>query len=193
MRAHFLFSILEGYISENSYKFVIAFSYNELYRKRIIQLYIYLIKLNHIKMGGNNMCQIFGYSSSKKIKLNSLLREFYSHSDRHPNGWGLALLDGIHANIERETLQASKSNYLEERFTEDIAAPVLLAHIRRATIGNVELRNCHPFTGFDKDGRRWTLIHNGTIFDFQPMHEYVKKQKGETDSERILLCDTGEK
>ena len=133
------------------------------------------------------MCQIFGYSSSKKIKLNSLLREFYSHSDRHPNGWGLALLDGIHANVERETLQASKSNYLEERFTEDISAPVVLAHIRRATIGNVELRNCHPFTGFDSDGRRWTLIHNGTIFDFRPMHEYVKKQKGETDSERILL------
>lgn len=127
MRAHFLFSILEGYISENSYKFVIAFSYNELYRKRIIQLYIYLIKLNHIKMGGNNMCQIFGYSSSKKIKLNSLLREFYSHSDRHPNGWGLALLDGIHANIERETLQASKSNYLEERFTEDM-------HIRQQSL-----------------------------------------------------------
>ena len=133
------------------------------------------------------MCQIFGYSSSKKIKLNSILREFYSHSDGHPNGWGLALLDGMHTNIEKEPLQASKSNYLKERFTEDIASPVVLAHIRRATIGNVDLKNCHPFTGFDAFGRRWTLIHNGTIFDFPPMNEYVKKQKGETDSERILL------
>ncbi|MBQ7707079.1 MAG: class II glutamine amidotransferase [Lachnospiraceae bacterium] len=133
------------------------------------------------------MCQIFAYSSSKRTKLNSILKEFYSHSEEHPNGWGLATFDGVHANIEREPLRAAKSNYLKERFTEDIAAPVVLAHIRKATIGNVELKNCHPFTGFDTEGRRWTLIHNGTVFEFEPMNKYVKRQKGETDSERILL------
>lgn len=133
------------------------------------------------------MCQIFAYSSSKRTKLNSILKEFYSHSEEHPNGWGLATFDGVHANIEREPLRAAKSNYLKERFTEDIAAPVVLAHIRKATIGNVELKNCHPFTGFDSEGRRWSLIHNGTVFEYEPMNKYVKRQKGETDSERILL------
>ena len=28
-----------------------------------------------------------------KKELNNDLREFYSHSDEHPNGWGLALFD----------------------------------------------------------------------------------------------------
>lgn len=133
------------------------------------------------------MCQLFGYSGNADIKLNSLLTEFYSHSDRHPNGWGLAVLSGDHANIEREVLSAEKSAYLKERLKDKIASPVVLAHIRYATIGNVELRNCHPFTAFDSDGRRWTLIHNGTIFDYEPMDEYVRRQHGDTDSERILL------
>lgn len=133
------------------------------------------------------MCQIFGYSGYEYIELNNMLKEFYSHSDLHPNGWGLALLDGDQANIEREVLSANKSAYLAGRLQERIAAPTVLAHIRYATIGNVELKNCHPFTGFDADGRRWTLIHNGTIFEYQPMDEYIRRQKGDTDSERILL------
>ena len=133
------------------------------------------------------MCQIFGYSGSDKIELNNVLKEFYSHSDLHPNGWGLATLSGKQANIEREVLSANKSAYLAGRLTDKVEAPAVLAHIRYATIGNVELKNCHPFTGFDTEGRRWTLIHNGTIFEYQPMDEYVRKQKGDTDSERILL------
>lgn len=133
------------------------------------------------------MCQIFGYSGNEYIELNDVLKEFYSHSDLHPNGWGLAVLNGEQANIEKEVLSANKSAYLKSRLSERITSPVLLAHIRYATIGNVELKNCHPFTGFDDSGRRWTLIHNGTIFEYEPMDEYVRRQKGDTDSERILL------
>jgi predicted glutamine amidotransferase len=54
------------------------------------------------------MCQLFGYSGKDNVELNSLLKEFYSHSDRHPNGWGLAVLSGNHANIEREVSPALK-------------------------------------------------------------------------------------
>ena len=61
------------------------------------------------------------------------------------------------------------------------------AHIRYATIGNVEYRNCHPFTAKDQSGRQWTLVHNVTIFDYQPLNRYVQLQQGDTDSERILL------
>ena len=133
------------------------------------------------------MCQIFGYSGNVPIQLNDMLKEFYSHSTEHPNGWGLAMLSGTHANIEREKQPAYKSAYLKGRLEEPIREQYLLAHIRYATIGNIERKNCHPFTGFDADGRRWTLIHNGTVFDYPPLVEYVGRQMGETDSERILL------
>lgn len=133
------------------------------------------------------MCELFGFSSHKPEKINQELKEFFSHSNQHPHGWGLALLNGNDAAIEKEPLQASKSRYLKERLREPIQVTTALAHIRYATIGNTEWRNCHPYTGLDSSGRRWTLIHNGTIFEYEPMNQYVSTQNGDTDSERILL------
>ena len=39
------------------------------------------------------MCEIYGFSGNRKKELNNDLSEFYSHSDEHPNGWGLAFFD----------------------------------------------------------------------------------------------------
>lgn len=133
------------------------------------------------------MCELFGYCSQKGDVINDYLKEFYSHSNKHPHGWGLAGLEGDEVSIEKEPMQATKSNYLKERLTQPVNEKNVFAHIRYATIGNVEYRNCHPYTKKDKSGRRWTEIHNGTIFDYPPLYKYVKLQKGDTDSERILL------
>ncbi|GAB6159919.1 class II glutamine amidotransferase [Howardella ureilytica] len=133
------------------------------------------------------MCELFGVSSKYPIKCNEYLRDFFSHSPNHPHGWGLAILDGEDAQIEKEPKQADKSDYLRERMTAEISGKTVLAHIRYATIGNVTYNNCHPFTGKDITGRRWTLIHNGTIFDYPKLHKYLRMQNGETDSERVFL------
>ena len=133
------------------------------------------------------MCELFGACAEKSVRMNEYLKEFYSHSNRHPHGWGLTLLEENEASIEKEPVQASKSSYLKERLTSPISCRTILAHIRYATIGNVEYSNCHPYTMKDDSGRRWTQVHNGTIFDYQPLEKYVKYQSGDTDSERILL------
>lgn len=133
------------------------------------------------------MCELFGYSSSKEYNINEYLKEFYKHSVKHPNGWGLACMEGDEATIEKEPLQATKSHYLKQRLTVPVVCKNVFAHIRYATIGNEEYINCHPYTKKDSQNRRWTQIHNGTIFDFDPLYKYVKLQKGDTDSERILL------
>lgn len=133
------------------------------------------------------MCEVFGFCGKEEYEINDYLKTFYSHSNQHPNGWGLVCMEKNEAVIEKEPMQATKSNYLKERLSLPISAKNAFAHIRYATIGNVEYRNCHPFTKKDKSGRRWTLIHNGTIFDFPPLYKYTKIQKGHTDSERILL------
>ncbi len=133
------------------------------------------------------MCEILGISSQSDFKANEYLYTFYRHSEHHPHGWGLACISRSGALTEKESIQASKSNYLKERLSQTVEAKILLAHIRYATIGNVEYKNCHPFTGKDSTGRRWTLIHNGTIFDYPPLNQYVQRQKGDTDSERIFL------
>lgn len=133
------------------------------------------------------MCEIFGFSARDDYPANDYLKTFYSHSDKHPHGWGLACVSRRSALIEKESVRALDSHYLRERLSQPISEKILLAHIRYATIGNVEYRNCHPYSGKDNFGRTWTLIHNGTIFDYPPLSGYVKKQKGDTDSERIFL------
>lgn len=133
------------------------------------------------------MCKLLGVSSAKRVWVNELLQEFYSHSDKHPNGWGLATFYHGSASVEKEPTQALKSAYLKERLSHRMEVSTLLAHIRLATIGNVEYGNSHPFVKRDVDGRAWTLIHNGTIFDYPALDAYREQQEGTTDSERILL------
>lgn len=133
------------------------------------------------------MCELFGICSKDTCQINEYLKEFFSHSNAHPHGWGLALLEQNEIQLEKEPVQATKSNYLKERLSVPISAKKAFAHIRYATIGNVEYRNCHPYTMKDMGGRRWTLVHNGTIFDYSPLNRYVTIQNGDTDSERILM------
>ncbi len=133
------------------------------------------------------MCELFGVSSVRPLEINEYLKEFYSHSARNPDGWGMAVLDGTEASIEKEPLRADRSAYLRERLSVPVRERIVLAHIRRASIGSISYRNCHPFSGKDSSGRRWTLIHNGTIFDYPPLNRLFYRQEGGTDSERIFL------
>lgn len=133
------------------------------------------------------MCELFAAASKEYQNVNSYLKTFYSHSNNHPHGWGLACMDGSEVVIEKEPIQASKSIYLKERLSQPINVKYVLAHIRYATIGNVEYKNCHPYSKKDNFQRRWTLIHNGTIFSCPPLNKFVNSQTGDTDSERILL------
>ena len=133
------------------------------------------------------MCEIFGVCCNKETFINDYLKTFFSHSNNHPHGWGLAVSDDNNISIEKEPMQASKSGYLKERLSLPIVTKSALAHIRYATIGNIDYKNCHPYSKRDNSSRCWTLIHNGTIFDYPPLNGFLKHQKGDTDSERILL------
>ncbi len=138
--------------------------------------------------GGKEMCEIFGFSSSKEEELNDYLREFYSHCEEHPHGWGLAILDQDKYSILKEPVKARSSIMLGNILLNPIVSKTALAHIRFGTIGVRDFYNCHPFVKKDNSGRRWTLIHNGTVFDCPDLCKYSTMEEGETDSERILLA-----
>ena len=110
------------------------------------------------------MCELLAVSSGRKIKVNALLKTFFDRSDEHPNGWGLAILDGNNVSLEREPVKAKNSLYLKNRLSANIVTSNLLAHIRN-----------------------WVLMHNGTIFDSPVISAYQYRQIGSTDSERVLL------
>ena len=132
------------------------------------------------------MCEIFCVSSVDKVKVNDLLKEFFSHSVDHPNGWGLATFYGNSVSLEKEPLPAYKSTYLKERLNHTIETRQMIAHIRLATRGHIDYKNCHPFVMRDNFDRVWTLVHNGTIFQSLVLEKYIHHQDGQTDSERIL-------
>ena len=134
------------------------------------------------------MCEIFGFSSSKEEELNDYLKEFYSHCDEHPHGWGLAILDSDKFSVFKEPVKARSSVMLGNILLNPIVSKNALAHIRLGTIGVKDFYNCHPFVKKDNSGRRWTLIHNGTVFDCPDLCKYSTEEEGETDSERILLA-----
>ena len=132
------------------------------------------------------MCEIFAVSSEKEVELNALLKEFFSHGSKHPNGWGLAVFYGNAVSLEKEPVESNKSSYLKDRLAHKIMACNALAHIRLATVGKMEYANSHPFILRDNFNRAWTLAHNGTIFHGEKTDAYAAQQEGSTDSERIL-------
>lgn len=84
------------------------------------------------------MCELFGVSSAQKIEVTDLLKEFFSHSVKHPNGRVMATFYGNAVSLEKEPIQAIKSAYLKERLQQNIQVQNMIAHIRLATRGVME-------------------------------------------------------
>lgn len=133
------------------------------------------------------MCELFGLCGNKKADITKMLREFYSHAADNPNGWGLYMNDGVYTFFDKEPLRADRSKKLAKLCNKELVASTAIAHIRLATIGNVDITNSHPFRGYDISGREWIFAHNGTIFEGDIVSKYFYEQDGETDSERVFL------
>ena len=133
------------------------------------------------------MCEIFCFNSDKPKQINECLECFYNHSEEHPHGWGLANMQSNEFVIDKEPMKASCSEHLKNILSNPVIGKNVFAHIRLATMGEIISPNCHPFTEADDNNRSWMLIHNGTIFDYPKLNDYIGKEKGNTDSERILL------
>jgi glutamine amidotransferase len=133
------------------------------------------------------MCELLGFTSEKNADISAYLRTFFTHSRNNPHGWGMMYEDEEGRVVLKEPVSASESSFLGDMIDYMPPQKNVLAHIRFATVGTVNERNCHPFTGTDISGRKWTLIHNGTIFSSKHCHRYSVMQSGDTDSERFFL------
>jgi glutamine amidotransferase len=61
----------------------------------------------------------------------------------------------------------------------------VVAHIRKATQGEVSLENCHPFVR-ELWGRYWVFAHNGNLDNYAPRLHAGFHPVGSTDSERAF-------
>lgn len=107
------------------------------------------------------------------------------HTDTHHDGWGIAFFEGagVRHFVDHQAAIHSPIAELIKRFP--IKSKNVIAHIRKATQGQVALENCHPFVR-ELWGRYWVFAHNGDLKSFDPPLTGAFRPVGNTDSERAF-------
>jgi glutamine amidotransferase len=117
---------------------------------------------------------------------NSLLIQSREHKD----GWGIAAYGAEPLPNVARGLGAAYSDPDFHRVSSLVSSRTVVAHVRLASVGPVELHNAHPFLL-----GRWTFVHNGTIRSFARHRDAVESLirpdlrsliRGHTDSERCF-------
>ncbi len=134
------------------------------------------------------MCQLFALSCNVPSAVTFSFTGFSARGGRtgeHGDGFGLAFHDGADCRHFVDAGRASDSALAEFLRFHPIRARTVLAHIRKATQGAVQLANSHPFVR-EWQGRSWSFCHNGDLKDFHPRLTGSVMPVGSTDSERAF-------
>jgi len=139
------------------------------------------------------MCRIFGFRSRISLAVHHSLVEAENalsvQSKAHPDGWGLGYFDGKDPQIIK-AVNPAHSDAGFAHISRLISCQALVAHVRKATVGNLSINNTHPF----KHGR-WIFAHNGDIEGFQHLRPFFLEEmtphfrdllQGTTDSEHCF-------
>ncbi len=135
------------------------------------------------------MCELLGMSAHHPASITLSLNEFARHGGEtgpHADGWGVAFYDGPDANVIRESTSAANSVLMSTLRGYKLTSEIVIAHIRRASFGPVELRNTHPFRR-ELAGRVHTFAHNGDLPGIEDQFDLEQNgfalPVGNTDSE----------
>ncbi len=134
------------------------------------------------------MCQLFALNSLAPAAVTFAFTGFSARggaTGEHADGFGLAFHDGQACRRFVDPAPACDSVLAQFLRTHPIHARTVLAHIRKATQGPVQLANCHPFVR-EWQGREWSFAHNGDLKDFHPRLDGSYRPVGQTDSERAF-------
>lgn len=135
------------------------------------------------------MCQLLGMNSLKPAELSFSLAGFLrrgGETDNHADGWGIALYEKQCCKRVVEE-QASARSLLARSFQQHTGrSRNIIAHIRKATQGEIAVQNCHPFVR-QLWGREWSFAHNGNLETSQLHRPTHFRPVGQTDSE-LAFC-----
>ncbi|MBK6579735.1 MAG: class II glutamine amidotransferase [Sandaracinaceae bacterium] len=133
------------------------------------------------------MCRLFAFRSVIPSQVHRSLmaadNALGAQSDKHRDGWGVAFYVDDSPHITRSPTTAI-DDHLFHRVSGIVASETVLAHVRKATVGNNSVLNCHPF-----QYGRWTMAHNGEIRDFE-RHRAAMRELVDDGLRRYILGDT---
>ena len=139
------------------------------------------------------MCQLLGLNCATPTDASFSFTGFCQrggNTDHHADGWGIAFFEGsgLRHFVDHQAACDSPVAELIRRYP--IRSRNVVAHIRKATQGEVALENCHPFVR-ELWGRYWVFAHNGDlkggVGGFRPRLHGCFRPVGDTDSE-LAFC-----
>jgi glutamine amidotransferase len=139
------------------------------------------------------MCELFGLSSLVPTTVTMSMRVLAhrgSHAAGLGDGWGIAFHMGDDALLVRQPDPADESPWIDFVGRHPVTAPIVISHIRRATQGEVALRNTQPFMR-ELGGRMHVFAHNGKLPAVEALfvndpHRF--RPVGATDSEAAFCA-----
>jgi len=131
------------------------------------------------------MCQLLGMCGNQPTDIVFSFSGFATRSAEHADGFGIAFFEGRGLRHFVDHLPAAESPVADLVKRYPIKSKQVIAHIRKATQGEVRLENCHPFVR-ELWGRYWVFAHNGNLVDFNPKLHAAFRPVGDTDSERAF-------
>ncbi len=134
------------------------------------------------------MCQLLGMNCNTPTDVTFSFSGFAQRgglTDHHADGWGIAFFEGLGVRhmVDHQSAATSPVAELVRRYP--IKSNHVIAHIRKATQGEVALENCHPFMR-ELWGRYWVFAHNGNLENYAPRLHGSFRPVGQTDSERAF-------
>lgn len=135
------------------------------------------------------MCQLLGMNCNVPTDICFSFAGFRARgglTDHHRDGWGIAFFEGRGVRVFLDPAPSAHSPVAELVNRYPIRSLNVIAHIRKATQGDIRLENTHPFQR-ELWGRYWIFAHNGNLKDFAPRLSGRFLPVGSTDSE-LAFC-----
>lgn len=136
------------------------------------------------------MCQLLAMNCNTPTDICFSFEGFAQRgglTDEHNDGWGISFFEESACRSFHDTLPAAKSPIAKLIKDYPIKAFNVIAHIRMATIGAVELKNTQPYIR-ELWGQQWVYAHNGDLWDYKFTNSSPAQPIGTSDSE-AAFCD----
>lgn len=136
------------------------------------------------------MCQLLGMNCNTPTDITFSFEGFRRRAgltDVHTDGFGIAFFEGKGVRIFRDNRPGASSPMADLVSQYRIKSFNVIAHIRKATKGDVNLENTHPFIR-EIWGENWVFAHNGTVENLQHCPNSHYQPIGTTDSEIVFCC-----
>lgn len=146
------------------------------------------------------MCRLYGFLANEPTKVdcslvysqNALMQQsrVCESGLDHTDGWGIVTYQSGVPHLKKKTTAAFEDQSFSMA-AEQAYSTAIVAHVRKATVGDISIKNTHPFVS-----DRWTFAHNGTLTGFDRICDQLESEtrpelqaqrKGTTDSEQYFL------